>query len=169
MIVVNACSARSATQVQTFPPAAPQMIMAPREPSEGQDAMVVAQAGFERQSEIMAVRYKRNKESSPLLMRSDAASEERVLDILNSLSRNGLPSFDRPQHIGRRYYEAAHREASAAVQPRRPWVATLTRDKFCHSSQLGTPRNNRPCGLAQIWQLRREPSDEAGARRSRRS
>ncbi len=67
-------------------------------------------------------------------MRNSETGEDAVFDIINALERNGLPDHDRPEHVDRRFYPAAQKEASTSLLQGRPWVAPVATDLLHHFS-----------------------------------
>ncbi len=83
---------------------------------------------------MIDVHYKKNNDPNPLLIRNSETGEDAVFETMTALERNGLPGYDRPERVDRRYYQAAQREAVASLQLCRPWVAPVTRDLLHHFS-----------------------------------
>jgi hypothetical protein len=91
---------------------------------------------FEKHSnDMFAVHHSKEKgDPTPFLLRSSESGEDAVFDITNALDKNGLPDHDRPEHVDRRFYQAAQKEAVATLQLGRPWVATAAKSLLDHFS-----------------------------------
>ena len=92
-------------------------------------------------------------------MRDDEACEDSILDIVNALGKSGVPMHDRPEHVDRKFYLAAHREAVSAIQLGRPWVASVTRT--CSI----TSRRSRQSDSERTWGWRLAPLSAASSPR----
>ena len=98
---------------------------------------------FQKHNSMIVNNYKKDNDPNPYFMRSSESGEDAVFDIMNAVEKNGLPDHDRPEHVDRRFYQAAQTEAAASLRMGRPWDSARSPRKMSPLSLAATARSLR--------------------------